>query len=186
MTLWSTRTINSNREKDYVVIKHKLRDINGMIHGVKFRGGYAVIDKNTKRYTELRRLPFLRNAPEYSITFLRKLKFITRSMDVKVIWGQEAYYHYMIALEKELREEAVEKKVVEEKIHVEESPKCCFRLANDKLCTHEATNSPSKYCKLHLLKDPKLDELGLNIPKRLSRDEKKVFKEKVLKKLKSL
>lgn len=187
MTLWSTRTQDTNREKNYVVIRHRLRDMNGMVHGAKFRGGYTVIDKNSKRYHELRKFPFLKNTAEFPITFLRQLKFVTRSMDVRIIWGQDAYYYYVKAITKLQAEEAEEKKAVEEIAHIEESPRCNFRLKNGNLCKHEAAPlSPSGFCMTHLLLDPELKELGLDIPGKLGRDEKKLYKDKVLKKLKSL
>jgi len=187
MSLWSTRSVDTNRTKNYVVIKHRLRDVNGTIHGVKFRGGFAVLDKNTKRYSEIKKLPLLREAPEFPIEFLRKLKFITRSTDVQVIWGKDVYYHYMKALTEVMTKEAEEKKVVEEKVHVEETCRCNFRVTSGDLCKNDALDvSPSGYCNIHLLQDDKLAELGFDIPKRLSKDEKKVYKAKIIKKLKSL
>lgn len=187
MAIWSTRTVNTNREKEYVVVKHQLRDVNGLIHGVKFRGGYAVIDKNTKRYNELRKLPLLRNTPEFPIVFLKQLKFVTRSSDVRLIWGQEVYYHYIKALTEVQAKEAEVAKVEQEQAHISNSKKCNFRTHLGHLCSYEALEkSPSGYCSAHILKDPKLEEVGINIPKRISRDEKQALKDKVLKKLQSL
>lgn len=186
MSLWSTRTTDTDRKKNYVVIKHKLRDVNGTIHGVKFRGGFAVIDKNTKRFKELTRLPLLKQAPEFPIEFLRKLKFITRSTDVKIIWGQDVYYYYMKALAEVTAKEKEVNKINEEQKHIEETDKCNFRVPSGELCKNDALElSPSGYCKLHILRDPKLTDIGFDIPKRLSKDEKKVYKEKLIKKLKS-
>ena len=76
MSTWSTKTLG--RDKEFVVIQHKIRDINGMINGVKFRGGYAVVEKDSKTYINLKKLPMLKNAPEYPLTHLSNLIFVTR------------------------------------------------------------------------------------------------------------
>jgi hypothetical protein len=186
MALWTTKATDTDRVKNYVVIKHKLRDVNGIIHGVKFRGGYAVIDKNTKRYSELRKLPLLKDTPEFPIEFLNKLTFISRSSDVNNIWGKDVYYHYVQAIAKVRAIENEEKKVVEEKLHIEEFNKCAaISKTTGELCKLEALEqSPSGYCKYHLLQDPRLPEVGVEVPKYMTKDDRKKFKAQVFKKLK--
>jgi hypothetical protein len=185
MTLWSTRTIDSNREKNYVVIKHKLRDINGLIHGVKFRGGYGVIDKNTKRYNEIRKYPFLKNTPEFPIIFLRKLKFVTRTKDVKEIWGQDVYHYYVKALTEVVAEEKVVKVAEEEKVHVQVHNKCSHRTkADGTLCMRDPLpGSPMRYCYKHILEDPIVETLNIKKPGIMTKADKVVYIQKIMKKL---
>jgi len=55
------------------------------------------------------------------------------------------------------------------------------------LCKNEVVpGSPSKYCKMHLLQDPKLEEVGIKVPKYLTKKERKKFKNTVINKLASL
>lgn len=183
MSVWTTRSLN--KDCNYIVIKHTIRGINYSIQGVKFRDGYAVVEANSKTYNELKKIPVLRNAEEFPLIHLRKLKFITRTLDVKTIYGQDVYRRYLAVLQQELDKEKQEKVEVEEKIHIEESPKCTFRSEQtDQLCEHNALEkSPSKYCKRHILLDPKLSELGYEVPKFMTKKERSELRDKIAEKL---
>ena len=74
---WTTKTLE--RVNEYVVIKHALKDMNGNLVGVKFRGGYAVVIKGGKAYKQLKMLPLVKGQPEFPLIFLRQLPFITRT-----------------------------------------------------------------------------------------------------------
>lgn len=112
MSVWSTKYLGKNR--DYVVIKHNLRGVNIVVQGVKFRGGFAVVEKDSKTYSMLRKFPNLRNSPEFPLTFLKKLPFITRSRDIITVYGKDVYLHYIKAVNKE--KEDHDKAVIEQKL----------------------------------------------------------------------
>lgn len=180
--VWATKSLE--RDRDYVVIKHTLKDMNGNVAGVKFRGGYAVVEVGSKAYTQLKKLPLIKNNEDLPLVFLRKLPFITRTSDVKLVYGQDVYAKYLQVLHEELDKEVVEEAEKSDLAHVEVENRCAFTTPKGVLCSHEAMNgSPSKYCKLHLLEDPKLGELGIVVPARLTKKEKKEYREKIAGKL---
>lgn len=183
--VWATKSLE--RVREYVVIKHKLKDMNGNVAGVKFRGGYAVVEKGSKAYNQLKSLPLIKGNEDYPIVFLRKLPFITRTVDVKTIYGQDVYAHYLKELHLEIDKEVVIASEKKDLDHVEVNNRCAYTTPKGKLCGHEALNSsPSKYCKIHLLEDPKLEELGIVIPTRLTSQEKKDYRVKVASKLEKM
>lgn len=175
----------SARPGDFVVIKHTLKDVNGNIAGVKFRGGYAVVEKNSKTYKAIKSLPLIKNQPDLPLITLRTLPFITRTIDVKIIFGAAVYSKYLAELHKEIEVEEVIAKEEAAIEHVEKHKLCVFKTVKGELCTMEAlVLSPGGYCKRHLLEDPKVGEAsGLTIPKRLTSAEKKEWKEKVINRL---
>ncbi len=180
---WNTKT-SLKRVKEYVVLQHRLSDMNGNIAGVKFRGGYAVVEKGSKQYLSLRQLPLLRNGPEFPIIHLRKLRFITRTLDIKMIFGPDVYYHYLTELNKVLEAEQEVKEAEAEVAHVEKHSLCSHKTGKGTMCQYPAMNkSPSKYCKMHILNDPKLNELGVVLPSKMTKEEKKKYRELVIAKL---
>jgi hypothetical protein len=182
---WASKSLQKDLE--YVVIKHALRDMNGNLVGIKFRGGYAVVPKGSKAYIKLKQLPLVKDQPEFPILFLRELSFITRPLDVQMVYGQDVYLKYIAALEPKLEQEFIEKKEVEAIQHVEEKNMCAFTTSKGELCTHEVfPNSPSNFCKLHLLEDPALSSVGIVIPKRLTKEQKREYKAKVIEKLEKM
>jgi hypothetical protein len=182
MSVWTTKSLN--KECNYIVIKHTLRGVNYSVQGVKFRDGYAVVEANSKTYNEIKKIPVLRNCEEYPLIYLRKLKFITRTADVRMIYGQDVYRKYIEVLEEELKKEKEVQVQVEEKIHIEESTKCAYRTEQGHLCEMESlAKSPSKHCKKHILLDPKLPELGYEVPKFLTKKERQELKDKISEKL---
>ena len=184
MSVWTTK--KSVRDRKYVVIKHKLKNIDYSINGIKFRGGYAVVEKDSKLYFTLKKISLLKGCEEYPLVHLRKLPFITRTSDVKMVYGQDVYAYYLKELEQELHKEEVEAVVEAETKHVEEQSLCCYRGVTKALCANEAAEvSPSGYCLFHILKDPKLEEFGLKVPP-LTKSEVKEFKKKVISKLTKL
>ena len=220
MSVWTTKALE--RDANYIVMKHKLRGFNGNICGVKFRDSYGVVEKDSKTYRTLKSTMMLRNAPEYPLTFLIRLPFITRSADIQHVYGRDVYSKYRLALikEAEAAEQAkveqakeVERKRQEElaaKVELEkqleeakqaedeekvaeiveampEITKCAFQTPDGKLCKNDAfEHSPSGYCKLHLLQDPKLEELGIKVPMAMTKSERRKFKATLYKKLAEL
>jgi len=176
------------RPRDYVVIKHTLKDANGLIAGVRFRGGYAVVEKGSKIYNKIKVLPLIKNQPELPLLSLRDLPFITRSLDIKLIFGSSVYQKYMEELHKVLSVEKEQKEVEDKVAHVEVKHLCSFITKENNLCINEKFDkSPSGYCKYHILLDPRIEEVtGLAIPKRLTKDERKGWKQKVVKALEKL
>lgn len=173
------------RTNEYVVIKHALKDTNGNIAGVRFRGGYAVVEKNSKIYKAVKSLPLIKNQPELPLISLRNLPFITRTLDIKIIFGPDIYTKYLEELNKQLEIEEKEAQEIAAIEHVEKHKLCVFRTVKGDLCVMEALPlSPGGYCKRHILEDPKIGEAtGLVIPKRLTNEEKKEWKEKALNRL---
>lgn len=183
--VWSTKYLG--RDREYIVIRHKLRDIEGMIEGVKFRAGYGVVDKNTKAYKRLKNLPFLKTGLEFPLVHLKSLKFVMRDRDVETIYGKDVYVHYMKALKEYQAKKAEEEKVQAEQHHLQEQTLCKFRRPNGELCKNEAYElSPGNHCQRHLLKDPMLEVFEIEVPSMLSKDEVKQWKDKVIKKLTKL
>jgi len=179
--VWTTKSLNRNQK--YILLKHKLKDLNGFINGVKFRGGYAAVPKDSKSYYTLKKLPLI--SEEYPLICLKDLSFITRTSDVGLIYGKDVYTQYIKELSVILAKKEKINIEVSEREHINKGL-CNFRVPNGKLCNNEALEvSPGKYCKLHFLQDPFLKELGIKVP-RLSKDEKKEWREKVLKELTKL
>lgn len=193
MSVWTTKS--SGRDRDFIVMRHTLRGVNHTINGIKFRNSYAVVEKGSKTHRELKRLPVLKAATEFPITFLRELPFITRPLDVKVVYGADVYVNYMRELTILMNKEAVEQKVQEETIHIVEHKKCSHRKVNsngkisedNELCTLDALEqSPSGYCLKHILSEPNLFELGIEVPKFIPKKDKQAMREKVAQQLKAL
>lgn len=192
MSVWLTRS--SDKDRDYIVLKHTLRGANYSVNGVKFRNGYAVVEKNSKTYRDLKTIPVLRAAEEYPLIFLRKLPFITRPLDVKLVYGADVYSKYLKQLDIEIGKEKEDKQIraeaekIEQEIkHVEEHKLCSHRTVRDELCKEPALDeSPSGYCLRHILDEPKLQELGIEVPRFIVKKEKQSMREKVASQLRSL
>lgn len=182
MSVWTTKS--SGRARTFIVIQHKLKGFNQFINGVRFREGYAVVEKDSKIYSSLKKLPLIKNAREFPLSFLMKLPFITRTMDIKLIYGAEVYNHFVNEYAVKVEEDKVQQKVEQEISHVD-SKKCAFRtVTTEELCKFDAHElSPSGYCHKHILDEPKLEELGIEVPKFLTKKEKAPMKEKVLNQL---
>lgn len=195
MSVWLTKS--SGRDRDYIVLKHTLRGVNYVMNGVKFRNGYAVVEKNSKVYNDLRKIPVLKAAQEYPLIFLNKLPFITRPLDVKLVYGADVYVQFLKQLDveveknKKLQEEQVQKDKIEQEIkHVEEHKRCSYRTISSNeqdLCKEQALEqSPSGYCQRHILHEPKLQELGIDVPRFIPKKDKTAMREKVAKQLAQL
>lgn len=192
MTYWSTQT--SGRAGELVVIKHIVPGINYRVNGVRFRDGFAVVEKGSKQYHELKKVPQLKNAPEYDLLYLGKLRFITRTKDIEYVYGKDVYARYLKALEYskteeyKVEQEKQEKIKVEEEVkHIEDPERCNYRLDNGELCKHKVFEySPSGYCNIHMLEDDKLAGLEIQVPRYIPRSEKKQLRLKVMKQLEKM
>ena len=192
MSVWTTKALL--KEGEYVILKHGVRGINYNVKGIRFRDGYAVVQKGSKTYFDLKKLPQLQNAQEYSLLYLRKLPFITRSMDIQQIYGKDVYYRYLKVVElsktEEFKKQQIEEEIKTQEIeiqHIEEELKCQFRLVTDKLCQNDAEQlSPSKYCRIHLLDDRRLADFGIRVPLAVPKHLKKKLRLKVLNQLEKL
>lgn len=180
--IWTTRSLE--RDRNYIVLQHPLRGVNYTVMGVKFREGFAVVEKDSKTYLALLKMPVFKGAKEHPLIHLRKLKFITRASDVNLVYGKDVFNKYNAVLQQELEKEQTEDQYRQELEHLDNGG-CLFRVTNTKaLCSFPAIeNSPSQYCRHHILLDPKLSELGINVPKFVARDEKDTLKNKVIKQL---
>lgn len=93
MSVWTTKAFEKAR--DYIVIQHTLRGVNYVVNGIRFRDSYAVVEKNSKTYYNLKRVPVLRAVREFPLTHLAKLPFITRHADIKMVYGQDVYVSFL-------------------------------------------------------------------------------------------
>ena len=93
MSVWTTKAFEKAR--DYIVIQHTLRGVNYVVNGIRFRDSYAVVEKNSKTYHTLKRIPVLRATKEFPLTHLAKLPFITRHTDIKMVYGQDVYVSFL-------------------------------------------------------------------------------------------
>lgn len=179
MAVWSTKYLGKDR--NYVVLKHQLPNVNYSVGEIKFRGGYTVIEKDSKSYFNLKKIPILRGAKEFPITFLGKLPFITRAKDISTIFGKDVYVHYIKAI-------AAAKEKEEVAQHQEDGTKCAFtETQSGEICNRDKLEeSPSGYCHLHLLLDPQLSELGIEVPKFIPKAEKNDLRYTIINKLKKL
>lgn len=188
MSVWTTKS--TGRAREFIVLRHSLRGVNYIVNGVRFRNSYAVVEKNSKIHRTLKQIPVLKSSQEFPLLFLRDLPFITRPLDVKTVYGAEVYFHYIKELEKTLVKEAEEKKVEQEIKHISEDKKCAYRTDNSggqELCKSDALDeSPSGYCIRHVLKDPKLKELGFEISEFIPKKDKKHLAEKTAESLRKL
>ncbi len=243
MSQWTTKSRPGVR--DYIVIKHFLRNVNYKINGVTFRDGYGVVERNSKAHRALRLIPFFKNGKELPLTELRNLKFITKTSDVRSVYGMDVYTHFLAAetalkekQTKDAEEAAIQqaaqeqaereaeikklnevqeaKEQIKESLNVDEFveefmdenedlmddlakleeqekqllsgiQKCTHRTRTGDLCKHDAFYaSPSLYCRLHLLEDPKLADLQIEIPSEMSKEDKKKLRKKVVKQLMKL
>lgn len=185
MSYWLTRGGAVDRE--FIVLKHQLRGVNYTINGVRFRDSYAVVEKNSKIYRTLKKMPILRNSQEYELTHLKNLKFVTRNSDVKMVYGQEVFVAFTRALvKKEEEQKQIELEEAQKELEVEHLLiKCSKPLDSGALCSNDKFDlSPSGYCKNHLLDDPKLEELGVEIPHAtFGRENRKKARNKIIKQL---
>lgn len=179
-------TKSNNVERDYVVIRHGIPNVNGMVMGVKFRNSWAVVEKDSKIYHRIRKLPMLKNPEERPLSFLRQLPFITRPMDVKLIYGADVYAKYVTLETKEKAAEQVIKEAEEEKLHLEDETKCKYRLESGKLCKNEVYHPDvTSYCSVHIFKDPRLEEMEFSIPKAMTPKDRKKLRKTAFNKLKN-
>lgn len=176
MSNWLSRKID--RDVHYILLKHTLPGVDYVVSGVKFRGGYAVVEKDSKIYYNLKKIPILSKCQEFPLLFLKKLPFITRAQDVLTIYGKDVYDRYCEVLQAAQTEEKAAKEQEVEKEHVE-ADGCQFKDEDGSRCNHTAFKySPARYCSSHLLKDPALAELGFSKPGRMTREETKEYTEK--------
>lgn len=172
MSVWSTKSFNKDR--NYIVIKHNLPNMNYVVGGVKFRASYAVVEKDSKTYFALRKFSVLKNAKEFPLTFLRKLPFVSRTKDIEIVYGREVYRSFIMAEQAALEAEHLKP----------ESTKCKATTNQDKLCENERLpESPSGYCVKHVLSDPKLPELGIELLKFVPKEDKRSYREKIIRQL---
>lgn len=183
MSVWTTKALD--RPREYIVIKHTLPGINYSINGVKFRSGYAVVEKASKVYLQLKKIPVLTNAKEFPLTTLRKLPFITRTADIMLIFGRDVYNEYLKAIAPVIKQE--ENVKIQEAIteHIATGG-CTYLISDGRICGNNSLEySPSNFCTFHLIEDPLIEQFGIKKPKYMTKQERKDFKEKVVKVLES-
>lgn len=180
MSFWLNKS--TGIERDYIVLKHTVPGVNYIIHGIKFRDSYAVVERDSKVHKQLKLMPMLKQAKELPLIYLRKLSFITKAMDVLTVFGKDVYSHYLVVLDETIAQEKQDRIVQQQEEHVSEGG-CTFVLdKTNRYCGKESLEcSPSQYCTYHLLEDPILPELGLISKKFMTKQEKKDWRDKVVK-----
>jgi hypothetical protein len=111
MSVWTTTS--QVGEKKYIVLQHTLKGVNHTVNGIKFRDGYAVVEKDSKTYYFLKRIPVLKAAKEYPLLHLRNLHFITRALDIRTVYGQDVYAKFLQEEEK-IRLESIKQEQLKE------------------------------------------------------------------------
>lgn len=178
--------MNAVRPKNYIVIKHALRDTNGLIGGVMFRGGYGIVEKDSKLHNQIKKLPLIKGQPELPLIALRDINFIIRTRDVELIYGKDIYREYRRILEETVEKERQVVKEEEIAERVADTSLCKFATkTSDGFCDLKAmAKSPAGYCKKHILHDPEIEAIAkINIPKMMTKQEKRELKERILAKL---
>lgn len=184
MSTWTTKALN--RDRNYIVLKHTLKGVNYTVHGIKFRDGFAVVEKDGKTHNMLKKMPILKTAQELPLTFLQHCKFITRLIDIKIVYGQDVYRTFLQQLELEQNGKALEIQHQKEIDHLQLGG-CSYRFDSKLLCTQQAVeNSPSQYCQRHILEDTQLEAIGIHVPKFIAKDEKDKIKTKIIRQLKDV
>jgi len=186
MSVWTTKTLD--RVRDYIVIRHSLRGVNHKINGVTFRDGYAVVEKNSKTYVNLMKMPVLNNCLELPLISLKDLKFVNRPLDIQNVYGRDVYVTFLKELEKFNKEQKEAQKIETVKKHIEEGIKCKFvASSSNSLCEKSALDcSPSGFCKYHILEDPQLESMGIEIPKFMTKVQRSKVKDDVITKLQEI
>lgn len=181
------RTRSDSTFRDYVVIKHGIPNVNSLVMGVKFRNSWAVVEKDSKIYHRLKMLPMLRNPQEQPLSFLKNLPFITRPMDVKLIYGADVYAKYIDCIVRKEAAAEEEQKELELKQHLED-PNSCKHIKDDGEYCKQYNHSPevSSYCATHLLSDPRLQEIDFRLPVAMDSKERKRIRKMAFNKLKKL
>jgi len=88
---------------------------------------------------------------------------------------------------KEAQQSEDVEKIEEIKSEIPQVTKCRFETRNGTLCKFDAYEaSPSGYCKTHTLQDPKLEEVGINVPRAMTKGERKKFRKSLYTKLEKL
>lgn len=171
--------------RNYVVIKHGIPNVNSFVMGVRFRSGWAVVEKDSKIHHQLKKLPMLKSSVEHPITFLRSLPFITKPADVKMIYGADVFAKFVEAEMAAREAEALAKEISDEEAHVQNTDICQFRSeASGKLCkNHVQDHTVSTYCSTHILKDPNLELVDMRKNARMTDEQRKKAKKTAFNKL---
>jgi uncharacterized protein (UPF0335 family) len=112
MSVWTTKALD--RDRNYIVIKHSLKGVNHIVNGVKFRDSYAVVEKDSKTYFNLKRVPNLKATKEFPLLYLLELPFITKISDIKTVYGQDVYRTFLKQWQNKQQLQALQKQQEEE------------------------------------------------------------------------
>jgi hypothetical protein len=174
-------------ERDYVVIRHGIPNVNSLVMGVRFRDSWAVVERGSKTYHRLRQLPMLKNPEERPLSFLKNLPFITRPMDVKLIYGADVYAKYVVFYQREVEKAEKIRQEQEEILHMQDETKCKLRLESGNFCKNEVQHPEvTSYCAIHILKDPRLGSIDFKIPTAMTSKERKKLRKSAFNKLKGI
>jgi len=161
MSVWTTKSLD--RDRNYIVIKHSLKGVNNIINGVKFRDGYAVVEKGSKTYFNLKKIPNLKFSKEFPLMYLLKLPFITKILDIKTVFGQDVYRTFLKQWQEHQHLQALQKQKEEKLLEQLELAKREEQIKlKDQICEviKEAKNSGEDWRVIKELKEqlPKFDK----------------------------
>ena len=111
MSIWTTKAFDTPR--NYIVLQHPIKGTNHVVNGIKFRSGYCIVEKDSKTYFTLKRIPVLKSAKEFPLLHLKKLDFITRTSDIRTVFGQDVYAKFLEEEQKLI--DIIEQKKLDEK-----------------------------------------------------------------------
>ena len=176
---------SSSVDRDYVVIRHTIPHMNATIMGVRFRDSWAVVEKNSKIYYKLQKLPMMKTFIEKPLDFLLKLPFINRSADIKLVYGADVYAKFMTFYNKKEEQDLIEEAEAAELAHINDPTKCNHRKKDGELCRLEVQDiRVSDHCSLHILKDPDLLKTGFKVPMAMDSKLRKKLRKTAFNKLK--
>jgi len=166
----------SDQAREFIVVKHKLPKIETTVMGVRYREGYAVVEKNSKVYKSLKTMK-MAITKEFPITYLDTLGCVVNSRQIQYIWGKEIYNYF---LTQKLNTESKEPQALKEAR--EKIPYCEFTKPDGNQCKSKSLKV-SDYCKAHLKADERLAEDFANMPKYMEKADRKKYIDNLVQKL---
>jgi len=167
---------NTNKQREFIVVKHKLPKIETVVMGIRYREGYAVVEKNSKTYKSLKTIK-MAIIQELPITYLETLGCVVNDKQIQYIWGKEVYNYF---LSKKLNTKSNEPQVLKEAN--DKLPFCEHTKEDDTKCRNKALKV-SDYCRAHILNDERLAEDFAKMPRIMAKPDRKKYIDKLIKKL---
>lgn len=166
----------SNTDREFIVVKHKLTKIETTVMGVRYREGYAVVEKDSKVYKSLKTMKMAIDK-EFPITYLDTLGCVVNDRQIQYIWGKEIYNYF---LSQKLNSESTQPEALRE---AQAKLPFCEHIKDDGVQCKSKALKVSDYCRSHLQSDERLVEDFAAMPKYMEKADRKKYIDKLIKKL---